>query len=140
MLRKTVYHAACDIVRAPTADAWAYLKAHLQPLDVVWGDALPPKMLLSAHGDDASFEDAIARHRAASGCGADVADVFGDAQAAALLAGAPKAGRTTAFDPLDAARLAEAYAWTPWEAFRLAALWAMRGATTRGLPLSPSQL
>ncbi|KAK7249666.1 hypothetical protein SO694_00004266 [Aureococcus anophagefferens] len=69
VLRRTVYHAAVGIVRAGGAHA-AYLKSHLQPLDVVWADALPHAMLLGAHGDDASFAAAVARHRAASGRGA----------------------------------------------------------------------
>jgi len=138
-LRKTVYHAACEIIRAPTEETWAFLKSHLQPLDVVWADALPTRMLLAAYGDDLGFDEVIAARAAAPR--RDLAGVFGEAQAAALAAadragsprsrmrrkmsfgGSPKRSGRVAVDP---ARLAARHDWTPWEGFRLAALWAMR--------------
>ena len=53
-LYDAVFHAACDIVRKPTKQGWAYLKSTLQPLPVLWQEQLSASALLTSNVDEFS--------------------------------------------------------------------------------------
>ena len=80
---------------------------------------MPTEVLFKAREGDPTFEESVARRAETAGGGdAALAAIFGKAQAAVLVGDGKQAGA-------DPARLAATYEWTPWEAFRLVALWAM---------------